>query len=72
MKRTFTAVILGVALLVASGGSGYAQDFQKGFEAAQKGDFATALREWRPLAEQGNAVAQSNLGAMYHEGQGVT
>ena len=29
------------------------------------------MREWRPLAEQGNAVAQYNLGAMYYNGQGV-
>lgn len=52
-------------------GGGYAQNFQKGEEAADKGDFATALREWRPLAEQGNADAQNNLGAMYDKGQGV-
>ncbi len=31
----------------------------------------TALREWRPLAEQGNASAQNLLGFMYHNGQGV-
>ncbi len=31
----------------------------------------TALREWRPLAEQGNALAQFNLGLMYMEGKGV-
>ncbi len=31
----------------------------------------TALREWRPLAEQGNAKAQYNLGVMYDNGQGV-
>jgi len=37
----------------------------------KKGDFATVLREWRPLAEQGNAVAQYNLSAMYYNGQGV-
>ncbi|MEK9941784.1 MAG: tetratricopeptide repeat protein [Gammaproteobacteria bacterium] len=60
-----------MTLLLASGGGGYAQDFQKGVEAAQKGDFATALREWRPLAEQGNATAQFNLGVMYRQGQGV-
>ncbi len=31
----------------------------------------TALRLWRPLAAQGHAYAQYNLGGMYHEGQGV-
>ena len=29
------------------------------------------MREWRPLAEQGNADAENNLGAMYYNGQGV-
>ena len=46
-------------------------DFAKGLDAAQKGDFATALKEWKPLAEQGNASAQSNLGLMYDNGWGV-
>ncbi len=48
-----------------------AQDFQKGFEAYQRGDYATALREWRPLAEQGAADAQYALGRMYDNGEGV-
>ena len=39
--------------------------------AAQSGDFATALKEWKPLAEEGNAAAQNNLGLMYHNGWGV-
>ena len=48
-----------------------AQDFQKGLKAAQSGDYATALREWRPLAEQGDTSAQSNLAIMYYNGRGV-
>ncbi len=72
MKRILTALVLGLSLLVARGGVGSAQDFNKGLEAAQKGDFATALREWRPLAEQGDADAQYNLGVMYDKGDGVT
>jgi TPR repeat protein len=39
--------------------------------AALRGDYATALGLWRPLAEQGSARAQRNLGVMYHNGQGV-
>ncbi|WIM09798.1 MAG: hypothetical protein OJF58_000751 [Enhydrobacter sp.] len=34
-------------------------------------DFATAIAIWRPLAEQGNAEAQTLLGAMYWSGEGV-
>jgi uncharacterized protein len=46
-------------------------DFDKGLEAAQKGDFATALDEWKPLAEEGYSKAQYNIAIMYDNGQGV-
>jgi len=39
--------------------------------AAQAGDFATALKEWKPLAEAGDVDAQYNLGIMYDNGYGV-
>ena len=48
-----------------------AQDFDTGLQAAQRGDSAGALREWRPLAERGDASAQTNLGLMYGEGRGI-
>jgi TPR repeat protein len=44
---------------------------QAGDGAYKRGDFATAMREWRPLAEQGNADAQYNLGVIYDFGKGV-
>ena len=43
----------------------------EGKDAYGRGDYATALREWRPLAGQGDADAQYNLGLMYHSGKGV-
>ena len=46
-------------------------DFQTGLEAYQRGDYAAALQEWRPLAEGGDAQAQFRLGGMYAGGQGV-
>jgi TonB family protein len=39
--------------------------------AHRVGDYATALRVSRELAEQGDAAAQAMLGLMYAEGQGV-
>jgi len=69
MKKLFASTIVSLVLVIAP--SVIAQDFNKGFTAAQSGDFATALREWKPLAEQGVASAQFNLGFMYGEGQGV-
>ena len=52
-------------------GTSWGADFDKGLDAWQSRDFATALRELKPLAEQGDAEAQMLLGLMYDEGQGV-
>jgi TPR repeat protein len=49
----------------------WSADFQKGLAAAERGDFATALRDWTPLAKQGDADAQIFLGGMYAKGRGV-
>ncbi len=46
-------------------------DFEDGKAAYQRGDYTTALREWRPLAEQGGAQAQLGLGVIYYNGKGV-
>ena len=46
-------------------------DFDHGAAAAIKGDFATALAEFRPLAEAGHPKAQNNLGIMYQYGHGL-
>ena len=69
MKKLLTALVIIVSLGTA--GAVCAQDFDKGLRAAQSGDFATALKEWTVLAEQGNADAQFNLGVMYANGNGV-
>ncbi len=53
--------------LTAPAGAGY----EEGFLAYVLRDYATALREWRPLAKQGNSRAQFFLGHMYRYGEGV-
>ena len=64
--------IVGLTLLLLLGnGVSVAADFSKGLQAAQSGDFKASLFEWTPLAEQGNAMAQFNLGHMYANGYGV-
>jgi uncharacterized protein len=62
MKKLTSTICLAVALLLGSAGVAWSQDYQKGLTAAQSGDYATALREWTPLAKQGNADAQSKAG----------
>jgi len=45
--------------------------FEEGIAAYERGDYATTLKEWRPLAEQGDPVAQHHLGWLYVIGRGV-
>ncbi len=43
----------------------------EGVASYNRGDYVTAVHEFRLLAEQGDAIAQFNLGVMYAEGNGV-
>jgi len=69
MNRLLILPALLLTLLV--GTPAFSADWDKGRTAYRSGDYATALREWTPLAEQGNAVVQGNLGWMYEKGHGV-
>ena len=60
-----------VALFVGSV-TAHAADFDAGMKAYQRGEYATALRIFQQLADQGTASAQAMLGSMYEEGEGVT
>jgi TPR repeat protein len=46
-------------------------DLAAGQQAYQNGDYATAVKEFLPLAKQGDPAAQSKLGDLYANGQGV-
>ena len=71
MKTTKHALLVVTFLFLGMGQGVVYGDSQAGFDAANRGDFATALREWKPLAEAGDANAQYNLGVMYSKGEGV-
>jgi TPR repeat protein len=47
------------------------ETFDAGLAAKNRGHYATAIRAWLPLAEQGNPAAQNNIGHMHEEGLGV-
>ncbi len=66
MKRLWLASGLAVALAAPAWAG-----FWDGVGAYSRGDYQTALREWKPLAEQGDGLAQNNLGILYDEGHGV-
>ena len=52
MKRIAIAAVL-LVMLVGPARAG----LDEGVAALGRGDWATALKEWRPLAEQGNAAS---------------
>src|SRR5215204_6567940 len=64
-------VLLTLASPLSMAGGAVAGPFEDAQAAHSRRDYATALRLWRPLADQGNAEAQYALGFMYDGGQGV-
>ena len=71
MKQRITTLFAGGLLALALFGVAAAGPFEDGQAAYQRGDYAAAMSYWRPLAEEGHANAQGNLGVMYANGQGV-
>ena len=67
LKKLGLIVVVTLVLGVSQSAEG---GYQEGLDAYKRGDYATALKEWRPLAEQGNADTQYNLGVMDENGQG--
>jgi hypothetical protein len=67
--RRLIVVIVAIGLCVSAPWCWAGLD--EGVNAYRQGDYATALRELLPLAQQGDPGAQSFLGFMYTEGRGV-
>lgn len=67
MKNCILAVILSMLVFPFQALAGY----DEGLAAARAGDLATALAEWKPLANNGHPEAQYSLGIMYENGEGV-
>jgi TPR repeat protein len=71
MKAIFRSGFLALAImaLAVPANSGPLED---GLAAYDRGDYATALEIWIPLAEQGDADSQLGLGVLYGNGQGFS
>lgn len=75
MKRYLLITTLLASLLAAPTLAGLAPTLAGlvvGMAALVQGNYTQALKELAPLAEQGDAAAQSLLGGMYYEGHGVS
>ena len=68
MRPTIKAALAVVVLTMSLAGPVVAGPHEDALAALARGDYATALLLWRPLAAQGNALAQFDLGFMYVTG----
>jgi uncharacterized protein len=67
LRTIFIAIALSLVIVAPAS----AQDYRRGFEAYDRGNYAEAVRWYRLAAEQGFADAQNELGVMYELGLGV-
>jgi uncharacterized protein len=65
MSKTFWCGLALIVPLVAYAG------FDEGVAAYAVGDYAQAMAEFKPLAEQGDVKAEYFTGFLYHRGYGV-
>lgn len=66
------ALLVAAALFVLQPAAAIAGAFEDGLAAAKKGDHKGAFALWLPVARQGDASAQLNLGLMHENGQGAS
>ena len=71
MPMTARHLLIAAAVAAASLAAPALADVKTGVDAWQRGDFAAAVREWRPLADKGDADAQFNMGQAYKLGRGA-
>lgn len=71
MTPTFRLISAGIVWALSFVAPVAAESLEDAVAAYRSADYATALRVYSLLAEQGLAVAQFNLGLMYDLGRGV-
>jgi TPR repeat protein len=71
VKQRITTLFAGGVLALALFGVAAAGPFEDGGAAYDQRDYVTAMRLFRPLANEGDALAQTTLGEMYANGKGV-
>ena len=68
--KAICKIIVFIFFIMAAPAS-FAQDWERGYAAAEAGDYETALSELQPLAADGHQGALAIVGAMYHLGSGI-
>lgn len=71
MRFKVSIVLASIAVSTGASAQSVADRMHTAAVAYHDKQFSKAIAIWRPLAEQGNAEAQTLLGAMYWSGEGV-
>jgi hypothetical protein len=71
MQYRANSVTLAIGMLLVAGASTVSADTAAGMEAFRNKDYQTAYRQWKAMAEAGQAEAQFDLGVLYAQGLGV-
>jgi uncharacterized protein len=66
LRATLTVLLT----LIAVAGTAFAGAWEDGTAAVFRGDYVTAYRLLRPLADRGDANAQNTIGFLYRIGEG--
>lgn len=69
INRKLVVLVVLLSLVVFT--RAFAADYQKAIEFYNKGDFASAAKDFQKLAEDNFGPAQEKIGLMYALGQGV-
>ena len=69
MRKSYWCLLLAIAFYVSS--PTVSGDFNAGLSALQRAHYATAMRAWIGMANDGIAEAQNNVGHLYEEGFGA-
>ena len=65
------SILAALVMLVSTVTPSWPSSLSDGAGAFRRGDYVTAFRKLRPLAERGQAEAQAILALMYQQGSGV-
>ena len=60
MKLFMKDIVSTISVLLLSMSLSWGDDFQKAYDAFQKGEYTIAIEEYKKLADQGNKIAQYN------------
>lgn len=71
MKLTLKYAIVAILLMLSFAAPVVASPLEDAVAADNRGDYATALQLYQPLADKGDPTAQTNVGFIYANGQGV-